>query len=78
MTLDGCYYICAVCSKKMTAHTLVAHIKSVPHRLKFSVSLMTILIFIVNVDIFDSDTCKCLGFKPCKDYPLVYQCSVYL
>ncbi|XP_063861963.1 uncharacterized protein LOC135101632 isoform X1 [Scylla paramamosain] len=36
MTLDGCYYICAVCSKKMTAHTLVAHIKSVPHRLKFS------------------------------------------
>ncbi|XP_050731440.1 uncharacterized protein LOC127006001 [Eriocheir sinensis] len=35
-TLDGCYYICAVCSKKMTAHTLVAHIKSMPHRLKFS------------------------------------------
>ncbi|XP_071524421.1 uncharacterized protein [Panulirus ornatus] len=36
VTIDGCYYICAICCKKMNAHTLIAHIKSVPHRLKFS------------------------------------------
>ncbi|KAK7066906.1 hypothetical protein SK128_004467 [Halocaridina rubra] len=35
-TLDDAYYICALCSKKMNAHTLLAHIKSVPHRLKFA------------------------------------------
>ncbi|CAL4157421.1 unnamed protein product [Meganyctiphanes norvegica] len=37
-TLEKCYYICAICSKKMTQTTLIAHIKSVPHRLKFSES----------------------------------------
>lgn len=33
--LDSCYYVCALCSKKMSSKTLVAHIRSVPHRLKF-------------------------------------------
>nr|XP_045605632.1 uncharacterized protein LOC123762906 isoform X2 [Procambarus clarkii] len=36
MTLDGCYYICVLCSKKMNTHTLIPHIKSVHHKLRFS------------------------------------------
>nr|XP_053641412.1 LOW QUALITY PROTEIN: uncharacterized protein LOC128695046 [Cherax quadricarinatus] len=36
MTLDGCYYICVICSKKMNTHTLIPHVKSVHHKLKFS------------------------------------------
>lgn len=55
-TLDGCYYICAVCSKKMTAHTLVAHIKSMPHRLKFSVSIAVIFLLAM----------FCISYKICK------------
>lgn len=37
-TLDKCFFICALCSKKMSSETLVAHINSVPHKLKFSES----------------------------------------
>lgn len=57
MTLDNCYYICAVCSKKMTAHTLVAHIKSVPHRLKFSVSVT--VQFLHHTFLYSEDKCLC-------------------
>ena len=35
---DKIYYICALCSMKLTTTTLLPHIKSVPHRLNFTVS----------------------------------------
>lgn len=36
--VDSCYYVCALCEKRMSSKTIAPHIKSVPHRLKFIVS----------------------------------------
>jgi len=33
--VDSCYYVCALCEKRMSSKTIAPHIKSVPHRLKF-------------------------------------------
>ena len=60
-SIDGCYYVCALCSKKMSSKTLLAHIKSVPHRLKFIVSLylramFRFLLFVFNL--FPVNSCK--------------------
>ncbi|RXG67896.1 hypothetical protein Avbf_02787, partial [Armadillidium vulgare] len=35
-SLENTSYICGLCSKKMSSATLVAHVKSVPHRLKYT------------------------------------------
>ena len=42
--IEKCSYICTICSMKLNVKTLVPHLRSVPHRLRYTVSLTSFII----------------------------------